>query len=105
MAAAAAQDYRVLRSKGVTVCKTIYVLIGTFRIENCFSLIRNGRDFDPMEKFLGLSALREWLSVTATNTGKIVLIVKQKNEKDLRYFAVSPRFYLVPRAGLEPARP
>lgn len=49
-----AQNYRALRSKGVTVRKTIDVIIATFCIENNFALIHNDRDFDAMEKVLGL---------------------------------------------------
>jgi predicted nucleic acid-binding protein len=54
----ASQNYRALRSRGVTVRKTIDVIIGTFCIENKFELIHNDRDFDPMEKHLGLKVLR-----------------------------------------------
>ena len=50
----AAQNFRILRRKGVTVRKTIDVLIATFCIENGFALIHNDRDFDPMERYLGL---------------------------------------------------
>ena len=58
MAIAAAQNYRTLRRKGITVRKTIDVLIATFCIENGFDLIHNDRDFDPMEGLLGLRVLR-----------------------------------------------
>jgi hypothetical protein len=51
----AAANYRKLRKHGVTVRKTIDVIIATFCIENGFSLIHNDRDFDPMEEFLGLA--------------------------------------------------
>ena len=50
----AAQNFRSLRSKGITVRKTIDVIIATFCIENNFPLIHNDRDFDPIEKYLGL---------------------------------------------------
>ena len=53
----ASQNYRTLRSYGVTVRKTIDVIIGTFCIENKLELIHNDRDFDPMEKHLGLKVL------------------------------------------------
>ena len=53
-----AQNYRLLRSKGVTVRKTIDIIIATFCIENNFALIHNDRDFDVMEKFLGLKVRR-----------------------------------------------
>ena len=58
MAMAAAQNYRALRRQGITVRKTIDVLIATFCIENGFGLIHNDRDFDPMEQLLGLRVLR-----------------------------------------------
>jgi len=58
MAMAAAQNYRALRGQGITVRKTIDVLIATFCIENGFGLIHNDRDFDPMEQRLGLRVLR-----------------------------------------------
>ena len=50
----AAENFRTLRKKGVTVRKTIDVIIATFCIENGFELIHNDRDFDPMEEHLGL---------------------------------------------------
>lgn len=54
----AAQNFRTLRRKGITVRKTIDVLIATFCIENGFELIHNDRDFDPMETLLGLKVRR-----------------------------------------------
>jgi len=53
-----ADNYRLLRSKGITVRKTIDVLIGTFCIERKFSLIHRDKDFDSMEEYLGLKVLR-----------------------------------------------
>ena len=50
----AANNYRKLRRQGITVRKTIDVIIATFCIENRFPLIHNDRDFDPMEEILGL---------------------------------------------------
>ena len=50
----AANNYRKLRKLGITVRKTMDVIIATFCIENGFSLIHNDRDFDPMEELLGL---------------------------------------------------
>ena len=49
-----ANNYRKLRKQGITVRKTIDVIIATFCIENGFPLIHNDRDFDPMEEILGL---------------------------------------------------
>jgi len=50
----AAQNFRILRKNGITVRKTIDVLIATFCIENDYELIHNDHDFDPMEEYLGL---------------------------------------------------
>jgi predicted nucleic acid-binding protein len=50
----AADNFRKLRKRGITVRKTIDMIIGTFCIENDFELIHNDRDFDPLEKYLGL---------------------------------------------------
>ncbi|MDZ7725682.1 MAG: PIN domain nuclease [candidate division KSB1 bacterium] len=54
----AAQNFRRLRKGGVTVRKTIDVIIATFCIENGFELLHNDRDFDPMEALLGLKIKR-----------------------------------------------
>lgn len=51
----AAYNYRMLRSRGVTIRKTIDVLIGTFCVENGMQLLHNDRDFDAMANYLGLS--------------------------------------------------
>jgi predicted nucleic acid-binding protein len=48
---------RLLRKKGVTVRKTIDVLIGTFCIHYRLPLLHDDRDFDPMVKFLGLKVV------------------------------------------------
>ena len=58
MALRAAQNYRKLRKSGTTVRKTIDVIIATFCIENDFDLLHNDRDFDPMERLLGLRVRR-----------------------------------------------
>lgn len=50
----AAENFRKLRERGITIRKTIDVIIATFCIENNFSLIHNDRDFDFMETYLGL---------------------------------------------------
>jgi hypothetical protein len=54
MATKAAENFRLLRKKGVTVRKTIDVLIATFCIEHGFELLHNDRDFEPMKEILGL---------------------------------------------------
>ncbi len=53
-----ARNYRALRKQGVTVHKTVDVMIGTFCILNNIPLLHKDRDFDPMEKWLGLVAVR-----------------------------------------------
>ena len=49
-----AANFRFLRKNGVTIRKTADVIIGTFCIEHDLPLLHNDRDFDPMEKHLGL---------------------------------------------------
>jgi len=58
IAISAAQNFRKLRKKGITIRKTIDVLIATFCIEYGFELLHNDRDFDPMEEVLGLRIKR-----------------------------------------------
>lgn len=58
MALKAAQNFRMLRKKGITIRKTIDVLIATFCIEYGFELLHNDRDFDAMEEALGLRVKR-----------------------------------------------
>lgn len=53
-----ARNFRILRRSGITVRKTIDVIIATFCIENGFELLHNDHDFDPMEKILGLQVRR-----------------------------------------------
>jgi len=57
LALESAMNYRILRRKGVTVRKTIDIIIGTFCIHNQLSLLHCDRDFDPMVKFLGLKII------------------------------------------------
>lgn len=54
MAIKTAKNFRLLKKKGVTVRKTIDVLIATFCIEHGFELLHNDRDFEPMKEILGL---------------------------------------------------
>ncbi|MBU4569148.1 MAG: VapC toxin family PIN domain ribonuclease, partial [Alphaproteobacteria bacterium] len=56
-ALAAAQNYRRLRAKGVTVWKTIDVMIATFCITGGYTLLHADRDFDVMRDTLGLLTL------------------------------------------------
>lgn len=52
----AAANYRRLRSLGFTVRSTIDLIIGTFCIEHKHQLLHRDRDFEPMERYLGLQS-------------------------------------------------
>jgi predicted nucleic acid-binding protein len=54
VAFAAAQNYRTLRSLGITVRKSIDCVIATFCIERGHHLLHNDRDYDGFETHLGL---------------------------------------------------
>jgi predicted nucleic acid-binding protein len=54
IAVAAARNFRSLRRRGITIRKTIDLLIGTWCIENRRSLLHNDSDFKPMAQHLGL---------------------------------------------------
>ena len=58
LAVKSALNYRFLRKNGVTVRKTIDVMIGTFCIHYHFPLLHDDRDFEPMEKYLKLKTVR-----------------------------------------------
>ena len=55
LAPRAARNYRKLRDLGITVRKTADIIIGTFCIEHHHTLLHDDRDFEPMEKHLGLA--------------------------------------------------
>lgn len=57
MALKSAGNFRLLRKKGITIRKTIDVIIGTFCIENDLTLLHNDKDFFPLEKHLGLKSV------------------------------------------------
>jgi predicted nucleic acid-binding protein len=57
IAVAAARNFRSLRRRGITVRKTIDLLIGTWCIENRRPLLHNDGDFHPMASNLGLFEL------------------------------------------------
>ena len=52
-----AKNYRILRKKGMTVRKTIDVIIATFCIENDLPLLHSDKDFKIMEKHLALKVV------------------------------------------------
>jgi predicted nucleic acid-binding protein len=54
IAVTAARNSRYLRSVGITIRKTIDLLIGTWCIENRTPLLHNDSDFRPMARHLGL---------------------------------------------------
>lgn len=56
LAVKAAANYRALRARGITIRKTVDLIIGTFCIERGHSLLHDDRDFEPMVRFLGLQA-------------------------------------------------
>ena len=57
LAVKSAQNFRLLRSKGVTVRKTIDSLIATWCIEKSVSLLHLDSDFDGYEAHLGLRVI------------------------------------------------
>ena len=57
VAVQSAQNYRTLRKRGVTVRKTIEVIIGTFCIIEDLPLLHDDRDFDPMTTHFSLKTL------------------------------------------------
>ena len=57
LALESAMNYRFLRKKGMTVRKTIDIIIGTFCIHHQLILLHDDRDFDPMAKHLGLDVI------------------------------------------------
>jgi len=57
IAVESAKNYRILRKKGLTVRKTIDVIIATFCIENDLPLLHSDRDFRAMEEHLALRVI------------------------------------------------
>ncbi len=57
LAGASAQNYRLLRSRGHTIRKTIDCLIATFCLTAGHTLLHRDHDFDPFERELGLRVL------------------------------------------------
>jgi predicted nucleic acid-binding protein len=54
IAVAGARNFRFLRRRGITVRKTIDLLIATWCVENRVPLLHNDSDFHPMARYLGL---------------------------------------------------
>jgi len=57
IAVLAARHFRVLRRLGVTVRKTIDLVIATRCVENGYDLLHSHRDFAPLVKHLGLRSV------------------------------------------------
>ena len=57
LAVIAAAHYRSLRSRGITIHKLADLIIGTFCIERGHQLLHSDRDFEPMERYLGLQTV------------------------------------------------
>ena len=51
LAIKSADNFRYLRTKGITIRKTVDLIIGTFCIENEIELLHNDRDFEPMGQY------------------------------------------------------
>jgi predicted nucleic acid-binding protein len=57
LAVAAAQNFRTLQRRGITVRKTVDCLIATFCIEEGHELLHQDSDFDGFEEHLGLRVI------------------------------------------------
>jgi len=53
----AAENYRSLRKRGITIRKTVDCLVASFCIEHGHELLHNDRDFEAFEKHLGLQVV------------------------------------------------
>ena len=70
VAVASARNHRLLRAQGVTVRKTVDVIIGTFCILNGHRLLHSDRDFDPIESHLGLEVVKAFTEDGGRSGGK-----------------------------------
>ena len=55
MAILSAENFRVLRKRGITIRKTADVIIASFCIERKLPLLFSDKDFTPFVKYLGLA--------------------------------------------------
>ena len=53
----AAENYRSLRKRGITIRNTVDCVVASFCIENGHELLHNERDYDSFEKYLGLQVI------------------------------------------------
>ena len=58
LAIQAANNFSYLRKKGITIRKTVDILIGTWCIESGISLLHNDKDFNQMAKHLPLGVIK-----------------------------------------------
>lgn len=58
IARSAAQHYRELRARGITIASPIDMLQAAYCIENNYALLHNDRDFDALEELRGLRVWR-----------------------------------------------
>ncbi len=58
LAVKSAENYRILRKKGVTVRKAIDVMIGTFCIHHGMDLLHDDQDFAPLTRHLRLKVIK-----------------------------------------------
>ncbi len=59
LAIKSAENYRKLRKRGITVRKTIDIIIGTFCINENISLLHDDKDFQPMAEHLSLKTITQ----------------------------------------------
>jgi predicted nucleic acid-binding protein len=57
LAVEAARHYRLLRQRGITIRKTVDLLVACFCIRDEHSLLHSDRDYDPFEQHLGLQVI------------------------------------------------
>lgn len=57
IAVSAARNYRLLRGRGITIHKTVDLIIATFCTERGHALLHDDRDYDPLSAHLGLQVV------------------------------------------------
>ncbi|MBU0477296.1 PIN domain nuclease [bacterium] len=55
-----AEIYRSLRSRGITIRKSVDCMIASVAIEHKTPLLHNDRDFDPIEEHCGLKSVKTY---------------------------------------------
>ena len=63
----AAELYRTLRRKGITIRKPVDCMIAAVAIDYGVALLHNDRDFDPIEKHCGLKVIKSGRKPTRTS--------------------------------------